>query len=75
MVVVFEEDTPKELIENLSPDCLVKGGDYDANETNIESKKYIVGSEHVKKRGGKVITIDLVEGFSSTSIINKMKSN
>jgi rfaE bifunctional protein, domain II len=75
LVVIFEEETPKELIEKLSPNCLVKGGDYDANETNRESKKYIVGSEHVKKNGGEVKTIDLVEGFSSTSIINKMKSN
>ena len=40
LVVIFEEDTPKELIEKLSPNCLVKGGDYDANETNKESKKH-----------------------------------
>ena len=38
LVVIFEEETPKELIEKLSPNCLVKGGDYDANETNRESK-------------------------------------
>jgi bifunctional ADP-heptose synthase (sugar kinase/adenylyltransferase) len=52
---------------------LVKGGDYDANEENRESKKYIVGSDVIKRNGGEVITINLVEGYSTTNIINKSK--
>jgi bifunctional ADP-heptose synthase (sugar kinase/adenylyltransferase) len=55
------------------PDILVKGGDYDANEENADSKKYIVGSDLVKKNGGEVVTINLVEGYSTTSIINRSK--
>lgn len=72
-VVLFDEDTPLRLIEALSPDILVKGGDYDAEERDIHSKKYIVGSDIVLKKGGKVCTIDLVDGFSTTSIVNKLK--
>jgi bifunctional ADP-heptose synthase (sugar kinase/adenylyltransferase) len=51
----------------------VKGGDYDAEETDPLSKKYIVGSEFVKSYGGEVKTIDLVQGFSTTGIIEKLK--
>lgn len=72
-VVLFSGDTPLELIEKISPDVLVKGGDYDADEKNPSDKKYIVGSDVIKSRGGKVITIPLVEGFSTTSTIEKMK--
>jgi bifunctional ADP-heptose synthase (sugar kinase/adenylyltransferase) len=62
------------LIETLIPDVLVKGGDYDPNETNASSKKYIVGSDIVRKNGGRVCIIDLVEGYSTTSILQKIKS-
>ena len=73
MVVLFDNDTPLELIEALKPDVLVKGADYDPNETNPNSKKYIVGSDIVKQYGGKVEAISLVDGFSTTGIINRLK--
>ena len=73
-VVIFDEATPQAIIEAIAPDVLVKGGDYDENCTNSADKKYIVGSELVKQKGGKIITIPLVEGFSTTGIIEKMKS-
>lgn len=74
LVVLFDNETPYELIQKLQPDILVKGGDYDANEVNLESKKYIVGSDIVKERGGSVVTIEFVEGYSTTQIIEKSKS-
>jgi rfaE bifunctional protein nucleotidyltransferase chain/domain len=73
IVCIFTEETPEKLIELVRPDVLVKGGDYDAEETDPLSKKYIVGSEFVKSYGGEVKTIDLVQGFSTTSIIEKLK--
>jgi rfaE bifunctional protein nucleotidyltransferase chain/domain len=73
LVCIFDESTPEKLIEVVQPDILVKGGDYDADETNPLSKKYIVGSEFVKSYGSQVKTIDLVQGFSTTSIIEKLK--
>lgn len=72
-VVFFNEDTPYELIKLIQPDVLVKGGDYDANETNTSSKKYIVGSDMVRAKGGQIVTIDLTAGFSTTGLIEKMK--
>lgn len=71
-VVVFDEDTPLETILALQPDVLVKGADYDADETDPASKKYIVGSAEVRANGGTVKTVELVQGFSTTSIINKL---
>jgi D-glycero-beta-D-manno-heptose 1-phosphate adenylyltransferase len=65
-VVLFEEDTPFDLIKLVQPDILVKGGDYKPEE--------IVGYDIVKSKGGEIVTIDLVEGHSTTSIINKMTS-
>ena len=72
MVVFFEEDTPIELIRSLEPDVLAKGADYDPMETNPESRKYIVGSDLVLRKGGKVIAIPLVDGYSTTTIIKKL---
>lgn len=72
-VVLFTEETPLELIQQLMPDVLVKGGDYDASEENPISKKFIVGSDLIRKAGGEVVTINLVDGYSTTSIINKSK--
>jgi rfaE bifunctional protein nucleotidyltransferase chain/domain len=72
-VIIFDDDTPYKLIEKLMPDVLVKGGDYDAMETDKTSKKYIVGSDIVKADGGKVVSIPLTEGFSTTGIIDKIK--
>jgi rfaE bifunctional protein nucleotidyltransferase chain/domain len=73
LVVFFDDQTPQRLIEFLVPDVLVKGADYDPNVTDSHSKKYIVGSEIVLKNGGEVVAIQLVEGFSTTSILNKLK--
>ena len=64
MIVGFDEDTPESLINNIVPDVLVKGADYAIEE--------VVGREVVQKAGGKVITIDLLEGYSSSKIIDKI---
>ncbi len=71
--VIFREDTPIELVRLIMPDVLVKGGDYDPEERNPLSKKYIVGSDEVLARNGQVIAIDLVQGFSTTSIVERMQ--
>jgi D-glycero-beta-D-manno-heptose 1-phosphate adenylyltransferase len=73
LVVLFDDDTPLDLIRELQPSVLVKGGDYDANETDPSAKTYIVGSKEVRAAGGEVKTVDLVAGFSTTSIISKLK--
>lgn len=73
LVVVFENDTPLDLIKLLKPSILVKGADYDAAENDESSKKYIVGSKEVKAEGGEVKTIELEEGFSTTRLIEKMR--
>lgn len=64
-VIIFEEDTPLELIKQLQPDVLVKGGDY-----TVEN---IVGAAEVLEAGGSVEIIPLQEGFSTTGIIEKIK--
>ncbi len=73
LVVLFDNDTPFEIIQALKPDVLVKGADYDPKETDKSSKKYIVGSDIVNRYGGKVEAISLVDGFSTTDIINRFK--
>ncbi|HNP17888.1 MAG TPA: D-glycero-beta-D-manno-heptose 1-phosphate adenylyltransferase [Fulvivirga sp.] len=65
-VVLFGEDTPKDLIEWLQPDILVKGNDYLAEN--------IIGADIVKAKGGRVETISLVDGFSTTNLVEKIKS-
>lgn len=75
LVVLFDEATPLEVISELMPDVLVKGGDYNAQETDATQKGYIVGSEIVRGNGGEVLTIDLVDGFSTTKLIEKLKGN
>jgi len=72
-VIEFNENTPIHLIEKIMPDVLVKGADYDPNETDINHKKYIVGREVTIKNGGKVEVINLVQGYSTTNIINKSR--
>jgi D-beta-D-heptose 7-phosphate kinase/D-beta-D-heptose 1-phosphate adenosyltransferase len=64
-VVIFEEDTPIELIELVKPDVLVKGGDY--------SIEQIVGAKEVIASGGRVVINPIVPGFSSTGIIGKIR--
>ena len=66
-VVIFSEDTPLKLISALLPDVLAKGGDYE-----IET---IVGHEIVQQNGGKVKFVPFVDGFSSTTIIEKIKNS
>lgn len=73
LLVLFDEDTPLELITYFEPDVLAKGADYDPEEKDPNSKKYIVGSAEVKKYGGTVCAIDLEAGFSTTAIIGKIK--
>lgn len=64
-VVVFDDDTPQRLIEALLPDVLVKGGDY--------SRDIIVGADIVEAAGGRVVVIPLVEGRSTTDVINRVR--
>lgn len=73
LVVLFDNDTPLDLIRALKPTVLVKGADYDADETDPSSKRYIVGSAEVRADGGEVAVIDLVDGFSTTGIIRKLR--
>ncbi len=75
LVVLFDNDTPLEVITALEPSILVKGGDYSADETDPASKLYIVGSREVRTLGGEVRTVDLVNGFSTTNIIRKLKKD
>lgn len=70
-VVLFEQQTPLELIETLKPDVLLKGADYNAEQTNPEAKDYIVGSDLVRTYGGSVQTIPFVAGYSTTGILSK----
>lgn len=72
-IVFFEQNTPLEIIETLRPDILLKGADYNAEQTNPSAKDYIVGSDIVKAYGGRVQTIPFVEGYSTTGILAKGK--
>jgi D-glycero-beta-D-manno-heptose 1-phosphate adenylyltransferase len=65
-IIIFEEDTPYNLITAIMPDVLVKGGDY-----TIDT---IVGAKEVIANGGQVIIAPILEGFSTTGIIERMKS-
>tara|TARA_Y100000768_G_scaffold189369_1_gene141859 strand:+ start:124 stop:648 length:525 start_codon:yes stop_codon:yes gene_type:complete len=71
-VVLFGDHTPFHLIETLLPDVLVKGGDYNPDETNPEAKGFIVGSDLVKAAGGEVCVIPFVPGHSTTSLEEKI---
>jgi rfaE bifunctional protein nucleotidyltransferase chain/domain len=63
-VVVFDEDTPYDLIKTIQPDFLVKGNDYKVEE--------IAGHDIVLGRGGEVITLELLPGYSTTRLIEKL---
>lgn len=71
-VIIFSEDTPFDLITSLTPNVLVKGGDYNPDEIDESKKTYIVGSKEIKESGGCVVSIPIVEGFSTTSILKKL---
>ena len=64
-VILFEEDTPSELVTALQPDVLVKGGDYRLEE--------IVGAEIVEGSGGRVVVLPYVDGSSTTNLIQRMR--
>ena len=66
-IIIFNEATPYELIKALQPDVLVKGGDWKEAD--------IVGADIVKAKGGSVISIPFVEGYSTTNIEKKIKSS
>jgi rfaE bifunctional protein nucleotidyltransferase chain/domain len=66
-VVLFDQDTPYELIKLIQPDILIKGSDYKPEE--------IVGYDILKARGGEVKTIDLIPGYSTTAIEQKIIKN
>jgi len=65
-VVLFAEDTPQQIIEQFLPDVLVKGNDYSISN--------IIGADVVIENGGEVKTIDLVDGYSTTNIVEKIKN-
>jgi len=65
-VVIFDELTPQRVVAALLPDVLVKGGDWPGNQ--------IVGREEVEAAGGKVVLVDVVPGYSTTEILNKIRS-
>jgi rfaE bifunctional protein nucleotidyltransferase chain/domain len=64
-VAVFDEDTPLAIITKIQPDILVKGADWGADN--------IVGREVVERRGGRVVRVELAQGFSTTGLIRKMR--
>jgi len=65
-VVIFDEDTPLELIQQLAPDVLVKGADY--------ARSAIVGADLVESRGGRVVRVPLVTGFSTSNIVDRFRA-
>lgn len=74
-VVIFDEDTPLNLIQTLRPTVLVKGGDYDAACTDPEDPKYMVGSTEVKGWGGSAVAVPLVPGESTTSTLKRIRTS
>ena len=65
-VVLFEEDTPQGLIEALGPDVLVKGADY--------TRDAIVGADWVERHGGRVVRVPLLPGFSTSSLVERLRA-
>jgi len=65
-VVLFDQDTPLELIQVLTPDVLVKGADYTVDQ--------IVGADIVQAGGGRVVRVPIVSGFSTTSIVERLRA-
>jgi rfaE bifunctional protein nucleotidyltransferase chain/domain len=66
-VVLFDQDTPLDLIALLAPDVLVKGADY--------TRDRIVGADLVESRGGRVVRVPVVAGFSSTAIVERLRAS
>ncbi len=61
-VIIFNELTPENLIKEIIPDVLIKGSDYEENE--------IIGAEFVRQKGGKIVRVELLKGFSTTKILH-----
>jgi D-beta-D-heptose 7-phosphate kinase/D-beta-D-heptose 1-phosphate adenosyltransferase len=66
LIVIFEEDTPLDLITRIKPSVLVKGGDY--------TREQVVGHEIVAANGGEVVLVDIMPGFSTTSLVNRARA-
>ena len=66
-VVLFDEPTPLELITALAPDVLVKGADY--------TREQIVGAEVVERLGGRVVRVELIKGFSTTELVERLRAS
>lgn len=66
-VVLFDADTPLDLIQRLAPDILVKGADY--------SREAIVGADLVESKGGRVVRVPMVSGFSTSSIVERLRAS
>jgi D-beta-D-heptose 7-phosphate kinase/D-beta-D-heptose 1-phosphate adenosyltransferase len=64
-VVIFDEETPHEIVTRIQPDVLVKGADWDADR--------IVGGDVVEARGGRVVRIPIAQGFSTSRIVEKIQ--
>ena len=65
LIVIFEEDTPIKLIAQIKPSVLVKGGDY--------TRDQVVGHEIVEAYGGDVLLVEVLPGFSTTSLVNRAR--
>lgn len=72
LVILFDDPTPEAVIRTLTPNVLVKGGDYDAAITDPTDKHYIVGSDWVKQHGGRVEVIAFLPGHSTTRLEQKI---
>ncbi len=72
LVVFFDNDTPIQEIQALLPDVLVKGADYNPDQTDASQKDYMVGSDVVRAHGGEVKVVELEAGFSTTSLVKKL---
>jgi D-beta-D-heptose 7-phosphate kinase/D-beta-D-heptose 1-phosphate adenosyltransferase len=66
-VIIFHEDTPRDLVVQLMPDVMVKGGDYTVEQ--------VAGAKEVIANGGRVVINPILEGFSTTGMIDKMKKD
>jgi D-beta-D-heptose 7-phosphate kinase/D-beta-D-heptose 1-phosphate adenosyltransferase len=67
LVVIFEEDTPLNLITQIKPSVLVKGGDY--------AREQVIGHEIVAANGGEIVLVDILEGFSTTSLVRRARES
>lgn len=67
VVVLFDEDTPHDLIVEVAPDILVKGADY--------PREHIVGADLVEARGGRVVRVPIIPGFSTTQLLERVRAS